>query len=94
MIDAVHKPLFDDYLVLGKSRNLKKNRAADTYNLTAEHLRAAPEILADYLTPITNTIFTTGTIPEILKEGLLHPVHKKGKPLEDPGNYRGITITP
>ena len=80
--------------VLEAVNSLKKNKAADTFGLTAEHLRTAPEILTEYLTPVINTIFATGQIPEGLKEGLLHPIHKKGKPPEDPGNYRGITITP
>ena len=29
-----------------------------------------------------------------MKEGIIHPVHKKGKEKEIPGNYRGITVSP
>ena len=74
--------------------SLKLNKAKDVNNLVAEHLKMAPCLIADFLTPVINTIFNTGIIPKSLKEGLLHPVHKKGKEKDIPGNYRGITITP
>ena len=73
---------------------LKKKKASDTYGLVSEHLKVAPALVADFLTPIINRICQTGKIPDMLKEGLLHPIHKKGKPKDIPGNYRGITITP
>ena len=80
--------------VLEVLNSLKTGKAHDAYNLTAEHLRNAPYIITEFITPIINQIFTTGEIPRSLKVGLLHPIHKKGKLPEIPGNYRGITITP
>ena len=80
--------------VLDAIMSQKCNKASDVYGLAAEHLKKAPHIVATYLTPVINTIFNTGRIPDSLKVGLLHPIHKKGKPKNDPGNYRGITITP
>ena len=29
-----------------------------------------------------------------MKKGIVHPIHKKGKPKKDPGNYRGICTSP
>ena len=52
------------------------------------------EITTQEVVNAINTIFNTRKIPTSLKEGLLHPIHKKGKPKNIPGNYRGITITP
>ena len=80
--------------VLEVINSLKSGKAHEAYDLTAEHLRNAPHILTKFITPIINQIFTTGEIPRSLKVGLLHPIHKKGKLPEIPGNYRGITITP
>ena len=80
--------------VINSIQSLKFNKAKDTYNLVAEHLKLAPDLIAEFLTPVINSILETGKVPIYLKEGLLHPVHKKGKPKIEPGNYRGITITP
>ena len=80
--------------VLDAIMSQKCNKASDVYGLAAEHLKNAPHIVTTYLTPVINSIFNTGRIPDSLKVGLLHPIHKKGKPKNDPGNYRGITITP
>ena len=74
--------------------SFKNRKAKDTFDLVAENLKLAPEVIADFLTPVINNIILTGKIPDQLKEGLVHPIHKKGKPKQDPGNYRGITITP
>jgi hypothetical protein len=74
--------------------SLKKNKARDGFELVAEHLQQAPKLTADFLTPVINKIIETGKIPPRLKEGLVHPIHKKGKPKNSAGNYRGITITP
>ena len=41
----------------------------------------------------SNCLIKAKAIPSILKEGLLTPIYKKGDPT-NPGNYRGITVTP
>ena len=73
---------------------LKRKKASDIQNLAAEHLQVCPQIISTFLTPVLNQIINTGHIPNILKEGIVHPVHKKGKSNVDPGNYRGITVSP
>ena len=40
-----------------------------------------------------NNIFKSKKVPEILKEGLLTPIYKKGD-LFNPTKYRGISVTP
>jgi hypothetical protein len=75
-------------------QSLKKRKAADGYDLAAEHLQHAPGVVSEFLTPMMNKVLETGKVPPKLKEGLVHPIHKKGKPKDVAGNYRGITITP
>lgn len=54
----------------------------------------ANEELIPLLSSIFNQIFTTGSIPDVLKVGLLTPVFKKKGSKNDVGNYRGITVLP
>ena len=80
--------------VINSIQSLKFNKAKDTYDLVAKHLKLAPNLIAEFLTPVINSILETSKVPIYLKEGLLHPVHKKGKSKIEPWNYRGIASTP
>ena len=51
-----------------------------------------PELIT-FITLIINRIIDTRSIPDIIKSGIIHPIHKKGKAAYVAGNYRGITIT-
>ena len=46
------------------------------------------------LLPIVNTIFDHGSVPDILKVGLLTPVFKNKGNITEMINYRGITVLP
>ena len=73
---------------------LKLKKASDVVGLVSEHLKSATTIIANYLTPVFNTIISMGEYPTSLKEGIRHPIPKKDKIITDPGNFRGISITP
>ena len=73
---------------------LKKNKAADEDGLTAEHFLYAQQPIVTFLTPLINRMIIEGNVPLRLKGGLTHPIPKKGKPNNIPGNARGISITP
>ena len=47
----------------------------------------------EFLTSFLNYIISTKKVYAVLKEGILTPIFKKGD-TSDPGNYRGITVTP
>ena len=49
--------------------------------------------LTEFLTSFLNYIISTKKVSAVLKEGILTPIFKKGD-TSDPGNYRGITVTP
>ena len=70
-------------------KRLNNNKAVDIMGLTAEHFKLAGQFLTCFL----NYGIDTGTVSMVLKEGILTPIFKKGDP-SNPGNYRGITVTP
>ena len=47
----------------------------------------------EFVTSMLNCLIKAKVVSAVLKEGIITPVYKKGDPT-DPGNYRGITMTP
>ena len=74
-------------------KRLKNNKAADIMGLTSEHFKMGGCDLTEFLTSFLNYIISTKKVSAVLKEGILTPIFKKGD-TSDPGNYRGITVTP
>ena len=74
-------------------KRLKNNKAADIMGLTSEHFKMGGCDLIEFLTSFLNYIISTKKVSAVLKEGILTPIFKKGD-TSDPGNYRGITVTP
>ncbi|VDI32111.1 Hypothetical predicted protein [Mytilus galloprovincialis] len=72
--------------------NIKKKKGWDVEGLTAEHLIYGGTELTEFLVTLINNIFYTKHVPEVIKKGLLTPVHKKDKDPTIPSNYRGITV--
>jgi hypothetical protein len=58
-------------------------------------LKKGVEVLAGPISHLVNRSLAEGRLPAAYKIGLVHPIHKgKGKPREDPGSYRPVTILP
>ena len=73
-------------------KSINTGKSADIYNITIEHIINAGEQMITILLQIVNAIFDHGSVPDILKVGLLTPVFKnKGNIVI---NYRGITVLP
>ena len=89
--DQSHDPI-SEKTIAKHVKALKTGKAADVYGLTTEHIKYADTKLLHFLTEITNDVFSTGKLPDQFKIGALAPVHKKGKPIKNPDNYRRITI--
>lgn len=66
---------------------LKNHKAQDANGITAEHLKFGSDTLTPILTKLFNVIIESGKIPTPFKGGIITPVHKKGKPQQDMGNY-------
>jgi hypothetical protein len=72
---------------------LKNGKASDALGVSAEHIKLAAPIVTDVITLLANRILIEGKVPESFKDGLISPVHKKDKPVNDPDSYRRITVT-
>ena len=73
-------------------KKLKKNKAKDAEDMVAEHLINGGKPVSSFICKIINAIIQTKKMPLKMKTGLLHPIHKRGKEINLPGNFRGITI--
>ncbi len=73
-------------------KRLNTNKAADSMDLTSEHLKYGGLAVNTFLCELLNYILKEKHISPVLKEGLLSPVFKKGDST-NPSNYRGITVT-
>lgn len=72
--------------------SLKDRKAADVYGLTAEHLKHSSKLINTVVTSLTNKVLEEQKFPAQCKLGKVVPVHKKGKPVDDPNGHRRITI--
>ena len=72
--------------------SLKRRKSVDVDQLTTEHLLYGGDATVDYLTTLINNIFYIKHVSDMIKKGLLTPVHKKDKDPAIPSNYRGITV--
>ena len=61
--------------------------------LTREHFKLGGCSLVDFLTVLLNYLISVKQVSAVLKQEILTPIFKKGD-TNDPGNYRGITVTP
>ena len=76
--------------------SLKKDKACDTFGISAEHLIYADnELLVMYLCDFYMDLFTEGDTPECLSLTTLLPFVKSyKKSLKSANNYRGISLIP
>ena len=73
---------------------LKPKKAGGLDQVAPEHLLHLGPISRHLLLTVMNTFCRHTHVPQSFKRGIVIPIHKgKGKPLTDPGNYRGITLT-
>ena len=72
---------------------LKNNKAMDSMGLCSEHLKIGGHSVVTFVTGLVNHMIESKTVSIVLKEGILTSLYKKGGST-DPGNYRGITVTP
>ena len=74
------------------ANRLKNNKSAGIDDITAEHLKHAPQEVYQEIADIFNNIAETGEFPVELNTGILIPLQKPGKPKGPPGNLRPIVL--
>ena len=72
--------------------SLANNKAADPFNITAEHLKLAAPIIGPLITRLTNSVFRKLVVPDEMKVGNITPCPKKAKSQCKPDNFRRITV--
>ena len=83
-------PITEDE-VKGAFKRLKRCKASGLDGIKAEYLIDAEDILLAPLTVTFNELLSRG-VPQSWCTGVIHPIFKSGD-VNDPGNYRGITVT-
>ena len=72
-------------------KQTNNNKAAGIMGLASKHQQLADIETIEVLTPLLNYNIRSRSISDVLKEGILTPIYKKGDP-SDLGHYRGITV--
>jgi hypothetical protein len=76
-------------------KGLNNIEALGTDCIPTSVLKKGVEVLAGPISHLVNRSLAKGRVPKAFKIGLVHPIHKgKGKPREDPGSYRPVSILP
>ena len=83
-----------EHEIIKAVNKLHMGKAADIYQLSAEHLKHALPAVLPFLLQLLNSVMGSGHLPPALQQGYIIPIHKKGRDPLSTDNYRGITITP
>lgn len=73
-------------------RKLKKDKAPGYDNIVNEYIKSTKYILCHLYVKFLNRILDTGQIPEEWLVGVIIPLYKNKGSMDDPNNYRGITL--
>ena len=73
-------------------KNLKINKACGTDRMLNEYFKNAPQALVSTVTKLFNLVLDSGIVPSTWTIGLIQPLYKNKGSINDPDNYRGITI--
>ncbi len=76
--------------VIAALSKLHSKKAPGIDGISAELVKSAIDVLVTPVTELFNDMFN-GLYPQCLSIGVIHPIFKKGD-INDPLNYRGITI--
>ena len=94
--DNVENSLINDFFteseVLEGIKTLKNNKSPGVDLIVNEFIKVVPHVLCPVLTKLFNVILATGCIPEAWVIGIIVPIYKKKGSVENPENYRGITL--
>ena len=97
--DLISEPFFNelDYIITDAEiaagiNKLKLGKAVGLDCISGEILKICSQRMIPWLKKIFNSILQLGKYPNTWSEGIINTLHKSGN-VQDPNNYRGITIT-
>ena len=73
-------------------RKLKNNKAHGVDNIINEFLKNCPPCVMSLVVKLFNLVLNTGFIPTNWCIGIIVPLYKNKGSVDDPDNYRGITL--
>ena len=71
---------------------LKQNKACGIDNVINEYLKNCPEQVYTLIVKLFNIVLISGIVPNDWCIGMIKPLYKKKGSMDDPDNYRGITL--
>ena len=83
---------FSEADILQDIRSLKNNTSCGTDLILNEVLKCASGKLLNVFCKLFNIVFETEIVPNSWTEGIICPIYKNKGVVNDPDNYRGITI--
>ena len=78
--------------VIAAKNKLKSNKACGPDHIINEFIKNCPDSVLILITKIFNIVFDTGLIPDKWCLGIIIPIYKNKGTVDDPNNYRGITL--
>jgi len=73
-------------------KNLGNNKAAGVDNILNEYIKASADVLLPIYVILFNKILNSGNMPKEWIIGMIVPIYKMKGDIQDPSNYRGITL--
>lgn len=83
---------FTEAELLEHTKVLKNSKSCGIDSIINEFLKYCPSEMIELLTNFFNLILNTGVIPSDWAKGIIVPIFKKKGDINDPDNYRGITL--
>ena len=79
--------------ILVAINSLNNNKACSVYdNILNEYIKHSKDIMLPILKSFFNLVLNNASIPEIWCKGVIFPIYKQKGDINNPDNYRGITI--
>lgn len=83
---------FTDLEIEDAIKSLKNNKSPGIDDINAELLKYGPEDIHHEIASIFNDMAKTGEVPSEIRQGILIPIPKPGKPQGPPANLRPIIL--
>ena len=78
--------------VVKLTRKLKNGKASGIDNILNEFIKCSPPEMLKLICSLFNLILDTGIVPASWTIGLITPIYKRKGDINDPDNFRGITL--
>ena len=72
--------------------DLKNNKSQGVDQILNEFIKSTIDLLCSTYVTLFNLILRTGYSPDKWAIGIIIPIYKNKGPMDDPSNYRGITL--